>query len=130
MNFPASPRADGIEFRETGPSSWLVPFDGDTRTITRDGTGFIAHIGCMFKCWSFAGALRACVEDMEHQRYLHDRQEALQREQDRQLAKLTPKQFAYVLAAREAELAALSVNSPGRASMLRDEIQMMRDARP
>jgi hypothetical protein len=130
MNFTASPRADGIEFRATGPSSWLVPLDGDERTITQEGPqSFIAHIGCMFKCWSFAGALRACVEDMEHQLYLHDRQEALQREQDRRIGGLSPAAFEYVLAAREQELSGLSVNSPGRAYMLRAEIQSMKDSR-
>ena len=119
----------GVSYRATGPSSWLVTIDGDERTITFDERGFIAHIGCQFRCWSFSHALTQCVEDARHQRFLHDRQEALNREQDRQIAKLSPDQFAYVLDQREQELAGLSVNSPGRADMLREDIQGMLDSR-
>jgi hypothetical protein len=61
---------------------------------------------------------------------MHDRAEALQLQQAMRFDRLTPEQFARVLAAREQELAGLSVNSVGRADMLRDEIRMMREARP
>lgn len=108
---------------------WTVTWLGAERTITREGTGFIAWIGCQFKCWSFEGARKQCVDDIEHQKFLHDRAEALQRGGIHRLAKLTPEQFAYVLAARERELAGLSVNSPGRADMLREDIRIMKEAR-
>jgi len=69
MNAPASPRADGIEFapHPTQPDGWLVTVDGDTRTITRNGSGFIAWIGVQFRCWSFQKALEACAEDIRWQ---------------------------------------------------------------
>jgi hypothetical protein len=52
------------------PDLWTVTVDGNTRTITRDGSGFIAWIGCQFKCWSFEGARKQCVEDIEYQQHL------------------------------------------------------------
>ncbi len=130
MNAPHNTTDDSISFRATGPNSWLVWVDGDTRAITRDERGFIAWIGVQFRTWSFQGALDECAADVRHQRFLLDQQQAARRDYDRRMAKLTPAQFERVLSAREQELAGLSVNSPGRAEMLRDEIEMMREARP
>ncbi len=60
---------------------------------------------------------------------MHDRAEALRLQQAARFDRLSPEQFDYVLAAREQELAGLSVNSPGRADMLREDIQAMKDSR-
>jgi hypothetical protein len=123
----------GVSFREIEmPGScidlaWLVKVDGDTRTITQEGPGnYIAHIGHMDRHWCFDHALKACIEDARHQRDMHDRAEALRLQQAARFDRLTPEQFARVLEAREQELAGLSVNSPGRADMLRDEIALMK----
>lgn len=131
MNAP-HPRLDGITFAQHPAitDSWTVTIDGDTRTITQEGpASFFAWIGFPFRCWSFQGAVDACAEDARHQRFLHDRAEALVREQDRRIGALSPEQFEYVLDCREQELAGLSVNSVGRADMLRADIQAMKDSR-
>jgi hypothetical protein len=121
----------GVSFRERTPCSWMVTIDGDERVITQEGPGsYTAWIGHQSKHWCFDHALKACIEDARHQRDMHDRAEALQLQQAMRFDRLTPEQFARVLAAREQELAGLSVNSVGRADMLRDEIRMMREARP
>jgi hypothetical protein len=119
----------GVSFREITPVDWLVTIDGDTRVITKDERGFIAWIGHQERHWCFDKALKSCIEDARHQRDMHDRAEALRLQQAARFDRLTPEQFDRVLAAREQELAGLSVNSPGRADMLRDEIQAMRASR-
>jgi hypothetical protein len=120
----------GVKFRETGPCQWTIAIDGDERTVTKDDRGFIAHVGHLERHWNFDHALKACIEDARHQRDMHDRAEALRLQQAARFDRLTDEQFAYVLECREQELAGLSVNSPGRADMLRDEIRMMKEARP
>ncbi len=117
----------GVSFREIDPGSWLVNVEGDKRTITQEGPGrFIAWIGSQDVHWCFDRALKACIEDAHHQRDMHDRAEALRLQQAARFDRLTPEQFDRVLAAREQELAGLSVNSVGRADMLRDEIALMK----
>jgi hypothetical protein len=120
----------GVSFREIDPGSWLVNVDGDKRTITQEGGYFTAWIGHQDRHWCFDNALKACIEDARHQRDMHNRAEALRLQQAARFDRLTPEQFDRVLASREQELAGLSVNSVGRADMLRDEIRMMREARP
>ena len=129
MNAPHNTTDDGISFRETGPNSWLVWVDGDTRAITKDERGFIAWIGSQDRDWCFDHALKACVDDARYLRDMHDRAEALRIQQAARFDRLTERQFFFVLECRERELAGLSVNSVGRADMLRDEIQMMKEAR-
>jgi hypothetical protein len=119
----------GVSFRETGPLEWTVTIDGDKRTITKDSRGYIAWVGSKDRYWCFDLALKACILDARHQRDMHDRAEALRLQQAARFDRLTPEQFDRVLEAREQELAGLSVNSPGRADMLRDEIQAMRASR-
>jgi hypothetical protein len=120
----------GVSFRETGPLEWTVTIDGDKRTITQEGPGlFIAWIGHMDRHWNFDGALKACIEEARYLRDMVERREALRLQQAARFDRLTPEQFDRVLEAREQELAGLSVNSPGRADMLRDEIQAMRASR-
>jgi hypothetical protein len=119
----------GVSFRESAPLEWTVTIDGAKRTITKDERGFIAWIGHMDRHWNFDHALKACIEEARHQRDMQDRREALHLQQAARFDRLTPEQFAYVLEAREQELAGLSVNSVGRADMLRDEIQAMRASR-
>ena len=129
MNLRPHPEAPLPVPHPTIPDQWTQPWMDDERTITRDGNQFIAHIGCQFRCWSFEGARKQCIEDMEHQSFLRNRQIALHREQDRQIARLTPEQFERVIADKEQELAGLSVNSVGRADMLREDIRIMQEAR-
>ena len=119
----------GVTFAETAPREWTVSIDGDKRTITQEGGSFIAWIGSQDRHWCFDSALAACISDAIHHRDLHDRAEALRIQQAARFDRLTPEQFEYVLDCRESELAGLSVNSVGRADMLRDEIQMMKEAR-
>jgi hypothetical protein len=119
----------GVSFRETGENSWLVTIGDTTRVITKDERGFIAWIGSQDRDWCFDHALKACIEDARHQRDMHDRAEALRLQQAARFDRLTPEQFDRVLEAREQELAGLSVNSVGRADMLREDIQAMKDSR-
>lgn len=60
---------DGLVFRKAGEDRWLVTVDGaHQRIITRDGSSFIAWIGCRDRHWSFRRALDACAD---HARF-HD----------------------------------------------------------
>lgn len=59
----------GVSFRETGPRSWIVFIDADSRAITQDERGFIAWVGHQSRHWSFHGALNACVEDARYQAF-------------------------------------------------------------
>ncbi|WP_152979921.1 hypothetical protein [Mesorhizobium sp. 1M-11] len=62
--------ADGLVFRKSGDNRWLVTVDGEhERTITRDGSSFIAWIGCRDRHWSFQRALDACAD---HARFHHE----------------------------------------------------------
>lgn len=55
--------AGGLVFRKVGEDRWLVTVDGaHERTITRDGSSFIAWIGCRDRHWSFQRALNACAD--------------------------------------------------------------------
>ncbi len=126
MNIAHITPDSNVSFRETGPSAWVVSVAGTERTITFDERGFIAWIGHQSRHWCFDHAVKACVEDAEHQRDMFDRQQALRREWDRQHSALSPKQFASVLAAREQELSQVAPCS-GRAEMLREDIQRMKE---
>ena len=54
---------DGLVFRKIGDDRWLVTVDGaHERTITRDGSSFIAWIGCRDRHWSVQRALNACAD--------------------------------------------------------------------
>jgi len=72
MNIANIAPDSNVSWRQTEPNSWIVFVDGDTRAITRDERGFIAWVGHQNRCWSFHGALNACVEDARWQRYLRD----------------------------------------------------------
>ncbi len=53
----------GLVFRKTGEDRWVVTIDGaHERTITRDGSCFIAWIGSRDRHWSFQRALDACAD--------------------------------------------------------------------
>ena len=59
----SSHTTDGLVFRKIGEDRWLVTVDGaHERTITRDGSSFIAWIGCRDRHWSLQRALDACAD--------------------------------------------------------------------
>lgn len=101
MNALTKTHADdpGITFEETSPGRWAVTIDGeDTRTITQDGSVFIA---CLGRYWSFERALQACAERVRFdRRYYAERK----REYDAAVAsimEMTPEQKARAIAQLE-----------------------------
>ena len=113
----------------THPGWFRVELGDDFRIISRDGSGFIAWIGHQFKAWHFTKALDVCVEDMEHHASLHAEAAEKYRAFVDRINRATDAEIDAVMAAREQELAGLSVNSVGRADMLREDIRIMQESR-
>lgn len=104
MNALTKTHADdtGITFEETSPGRWTVTIDGeDTRSISQEGSCFIAWRGFMDRHWNFERALQACAEDARfHRRYYAERK----REYDASVAsimEMTPEQKARAIAQLE-----------------------------
>ncbi|HEV2505405.1 MAG TPA: hypothetical protein VGV39_20175 [Mesorhizobium sp.] len=98
--------ADGLVFRKTDDNRWLVTVDGaHERTITKDGSSFIAWIGCRDRHWSFQRALDACAD---HARFHHEA-------------------CAMAKARNEAARDALAARSPGERDQLIAALEAERD---
>lgn len=98
--------ADGLVFRKIAEDRWLVTVDGaHERTITRDGSSFIAWIGCRDRHWSFQRALDACADH----------------------ARFHIEACAIAQARNEAAGAALAANSPDERERLIGALEAERD---
>lgn len=90
---------------ETG---FTVTVDGkDTRYITRDGSGFIAWLGCQDRHWCFAKALEACAEHARFHRAEHERQTGAYEASQKRLASLSQQQRADAIASLQERRARL-----------------------
>jgi hypothetical protein len=97
---------DGLVFRKTGENRWLVTIDGvHERTVTKDGSSFIAWIGCRDRHWSFQRALDACAD---HARFHHEA-------------------CAIARARNETAQGALAATSPGERQHMIDSLEAERD---
>lgn len=102
----------GITFEEKSPGRWTVTIDGeDTRSISQEGSTFIAWTGCMDRHWNFERALQACAA---HARFHRERYAEQKREHDAAIASLmamTPEQKAAAIESLEARLERLEYSS-------------------
>jgi hypothetical protein len=102
--------SDGIAFHEADPGYWIVTIDGDeqdTRTITRDGSGFIAWLGFQSRHWSFGKALKACADDARYRRARYEDQRHANDEAAASVMRMTPEQKARVIETLEERSARL-----------------------
>lgn len=84
---------DGVFWTDAGENRWTVTVDGtDSRTITKDGTTFIAWIGVQERCWSFQRALRACAEHVRYCREMEAEATAKREQAIASLMSMTPAQ--------------------------------------
>lgn len=126
------PHDAAVVFCKTGEDRWLVTIDGaQQRTITRDGSAFIAWIGCRDRHWSFQRALDACAD---HARFHHDacaiakeRNEAAREA----LAASSPAQRDHMIDSLEAERDLLDyadahMNVPARKAAIDSQIAAIR----
>ena len=96
----------GVSFRQVGEDSWEVWTDGNrdtTRSITKQGSEFVAWVGFMDRHWCFARALRACAEDI---RYRREEEAEIVRQHEEAIAslmKMTPAQRERLIAKLETE---------------------------
>jgi hypothetical protein len=132
MRAEATPIAEvGVSFTETQPGWWTVMIDGDeSRTITRDETGFIAWIGTRDRHWCFDRALKACIDDARYQRSLRDEAARASAVAKARIEVLSDDQRMETIAAREAEMLGLRyaeshVDCVGRTAELRAEIEAL-----
>ena len=133
MRVEAPPIAEGgVSFTEARPGWWTVTIDGDdSRTITRDETGFIAWIGTRDRHWCFDRALKACIDDARYQRSLRDEAARASAVARARIEVLSDNQRMEMIAAREAEMLGLRyaeshVDCVGRTAELRAEIEALR----
>lgn len=87
---------------------FTVTIDGkDTRYITRDGSGFIAWLGCQDRHWCFAKALEACAEHARFHRAEHERQVSQYEANHKRLASLSQQQRTDAIASLQERRARL-----------------------
>lgn len=125
----------GVSFRQIGEDGWEVWTDGnrDTiRTITRQGSEFIAWLGFQDRHWCFARALRACAEDIRYRREEEMALVAAHQEAIASLMKMTPAQKERLIAKLEQERDGLNyadthVDAVARKAMLDRQIDRLRE---
>lgn len=126
--------ADGLVFRKSGENRWLVTVDGaHERTITRDGSCFIAWIGCRDRHWSFQRALDACAD---HARFHHEACQIAQARNEtarNALAASSPAERERMIGALEAErdlldYAGAHMDVPARKAAIDQQIAAIRAA--
>jgi hypothetical protein len=108
MRVEAVPLAEiGVSFTETLPGWWTVTIGEDSRTITRDETGFIAWIGTRDRHWCFDRALKSCIDDARHQHSLREEAARASAVTKARIELLSDDQRIEMIAAREAEMLGL-----------------------
>lgn len=95
-----------VSWVETNPGYWTVTLGGreeDSRSITQDGSGFIAWVGSQERHWCFSKALKACADNIQFHRDLAVEAQLAHDAAIASLMRMTPAEKARLIDKLEAE---------------------------